>query len=192
MIDNLIDDSFQKYVELKELNLNFYRVFDNNSYDDRIIINSKIEKIVDIPRHINNIFNIDISCGNIIHIPMANDIFIEYLNMNELINISNLDININNNYLSNSKIKRYSLKENNNIIYQDIIIESNKTFVIIQIYKFKLPLDNITHGAFIIYQNDNMTQNNSNTVFYTKNSHILKLKNITDTNIINHLLNDII
>ena len=88
MINNLLDNSFQKYVESDELNLNFYRVFDNNSYSDRIIINSKIDKIVDIPRYINNILNIDISCGNIIHIPMADDIFIEYLNMNELISIN--------------------------------------------------------------------------------------------------------
>ena len=175
---------------MNSFNLNYYRVFDNNLIDDRIIINSKIERIVDLPQYINNILNIDVSCGNIIHIPMANDIFIEYLNMNEIISINNLDININN-YSMSDNIKIYSPKENDNIIYQDIIIESTKSFIIIQIYKFKSPLNNITHGAFIIYQNENINHNNSNMVFYTNNN-LYKLKNITDTKIINHLYNDIL
>lgn len=173
-----------------ELNLNYYRIFDNNSLNDRIIINSKIDKIVDIPDYLNNLFNIDVSCGNIVHIPMADDIFIEYLDISQYININNL--NIYNKCNLNNNIKIYSPKENDDMIYQDIIIETKLSFIIIQIYKFKLPINNITHGAFIIYQNDILYQNNSNTIFYTKNNKNLLLNNIIDNHKINHLLNDII
>jgi hypothetical protein len=121
---------------------------------------------------------------------MADDIYIECSDIKQIINISNLDIfNYN---MSNNKIKIYLPKENNNLLYQDIIIDTDSTFIIIQIYKFKSPINNITHGAFIIYQNDNYSLNNNNTIFYTKNNNNLLINKITDTTMINHILNNII
>ena len=123
---------------------------------------------------------------------MTNDIFIEYLNKNIQININELNIT-NDNNLSNQSINVYSVKENNNMIYQDILIEMNNTFIIVQIYKLKSDIcNNITHGTFIIYQKNDPKQNNSNILFYTKNNSDLILSKIDDTYMIYQLHNSLI
>lgn len=165
----------------KLYNKNYYRIYDNNNINDRIIINGKIEKLVNIPKNINNIFNIDVSCGNIVHIPMVNDIYIEYLNIKKFINIKDLDI-CNSHIVLDDSLKIYSVKTTKDMFYQDIIIQTNNTFLIIQIYKFKHTIKNITHGAFIIYQEDSDNMNSNNTIYYTRNKNIIE--NIEDNSIL--------
>ena len=70
----------------------FYRVFDNNCDTDRVTINGKIDKIVKLPKNLNIILNIDSMCGNIVHIPMISDIYIEYDLIKQLINIKDLSL----------------------------------------------------------------------------------------------------
>lgn len=184
-INNLMDKSYQEYIKpIININNNFYRLFDNNLDDDRIIINGKIEQLLFLPNNFNKILNIDISYRNVVHIPMASNLYIEYLDSNELLDIKNLDIN--NQYISNNNlIKILSIKSNNNMIYQDILIETNNTLIIVQIYKFKIPIHNITHGAFIIYQNDFDNLNNNNTIYSIKLNNKLALKLINDIDYIN-------
>jgi len=181
-INQNIDESFELYIKpLLDNKTIYYRIFDNNCDDDRIIINGKIEKIVDFPKKLNNILNIDISCGNIVHIPMLNDIYIEYLTIKQLIDIKNLNllnqVNINN----SDNIKFLSIKYGKNIIFQDIIIQTNKNIIIIQLYKLINPINDITHGAVIIFQNDLINNNQNNTIYYTKSNNMLNIDNIDNT-----------
>ena len=180
-INNILDDSFYKYIS-KPVSVSdayFYRVFDNNCDTDRVTINGKIDKIVKLPKNLNIILNIDSMCGNIVHIPMISDIYIEYDLIKQLINIKDLNKDSYTSVLD-KKIKILSVKNNNNITYQDIIIQTHKEIIIIQIYKFKIPFENITHGAVIIYQNDSDNFNQYNTTYYTKNNNLLFLDNITN------------
>ena len=191
--NNLLDESYQVYIKSAiELTDNYYRVYDNNCDTDRVVINGKIDNIVNLPKNINNIFNIDVSCGNIVHIPMVSDIYIEYLDIKKFINIKNLnsDQNLNsnsnfdsyNNSFFSDTLKIYSVKTKDNIIYQDIIIQTNNTIIIIQVYKFKNPIKNITHGAFIIYQDEVNNMNSNNTIYYTRNNRIKnKIDKLDDT-----------
>jgi hypothetical protein len=181
-INFILDESYQKYIKpATELDGNFYRVFDNNCEDGRVIINGKIDKIVNLPKNLNAILNLDISCGNIVHVPMVSDIFIEYESIKELIHIKDLNINSFFYVLNNNEIKILSPKNNKNILFQDIIIETHKgELIIIQIYKFKIPIENITHGAVIIYQDDFDNSNQNNTIYYTKNNDNLLLNSIND------------
>jgi hypothetical protein len=184
-INNLLDESYQKYIKpVAESDGHYYRVFDNNCEDDRVVINGKIEKIVNLPKNLNEVLNIDCSCGNIVHIPMVNDIYIEYESIKQLIHIKELNINNFTSKLDLDEIKILSVKNSRNITYQDIIIQTNKEIIIIQIYKFKVPFESITHGAVIIYQNDSNNSNQNNTIYYTKNNSKLILNKIDDTNII--------
>jgi len=115
---------------------------------------------------------------------MVSNLYIEYLDNNEILDIKNLDIN--NEYVSNNNvIKMLSIKSNNNMIYQDIIIETSSTLIIVQIYKFKTPVHNITHGAFIIYQNNIDNLNHNNTIYSIKLNNKLALKIINDIDYIN-------
>jgi len=182
---NMMDESYQKYIKpVVNIDEKFYRVFDNNCENDRVVINGKIDKIVNLPKNLNAILNIDISCGNIVHVPMLNDIYIEYDKIKQLINIKELNIDNFTCKLDLDEIKILSVKNNKNITYQDIIIQTNKEIIIIQIYKFKIPIENITHGAVIIFQNDLNNSNQNNTIYYTKNNNKLLLKSIDDTKII--------
>lgn len=181
---NMLDESYQKYIKpVAETDGNFYRVFDNNCEEDRVVINGKIDKIVNLPKNLNAILNIDMSCGNIVHVPMVSDIYIEYETIKQLIHIKELNINNSSSKLDSDEIKILSVKNNKNITYQDIIIQTNKEIIIIQIYKFKIPIENITHGAVIIYQNDMDNSNQNNTIYYTKNNN-LSLNSIYNTRII--------
>jgi hypothetical protein len=180
----MLDESYQKYIKpVAETDGNFYRVFDNNCEEDRVVINGKIDKIVNLPKNLNAILNIDMSCGNIVHVPMVSDIYIEYETIKQLIHIKELNINNSSSKLDSDEIKILSVKNNKNITYQDIIIQTNKEIIIIQIYKFKIPIENITHGAVIIYQNDMDNSNQNNTIYYTKNNN-LSLNSIYNTRII--------
>lgn len=170
MTNNIINKLYNKH---------YYRLYDNNNLNDRLIINGNIEKIINIPKNINNIFNINISCGNIIHIPLVNNIYIEYQNNKKLININNLDIN-NYNIDLDDNFKIYSVKTTKNMYYQDIIIQTNNSFIVIQIYKFKHVIKNITHGAFIIYQNDSDNMKSNNTIYYTRD-YLQEIDNIEDS-----------
>lgn len=182
---NMMDESYQKYIKpVVNIDEKFYRVFDNNCENDRVVINGKMDKIVNLPKNLNAILNLDMSCGNIVHVPMLNDIYIEYDKIKQLINIKELNIDNFTCKLNFDKIKILSVKNNKNIIYQDIIIQTNKEIIIIQIYKFKIPIEHITHGAVIIYQNDLNNSNQNNTIYYTKNNNKLLLKSIDDTQII--------
>jgi hypothetical protein len=190
----MLDESYQKYIiPNDQLSTSFHRLFDNNCLNDRVVINGKIDKIVDLPKNLNMILNIDISYGNIVHIPMVSNIYIEYSSFEHLINIKdlnnkdNIDLNIYNQKLYSDTIKILSVKKNKNITYQDILIQTNKNLIIIQIYKFSKPIQNITHGAFIIYQNDIDHSNQNNTIYYTKNSKLNQLTKINDINIIKNL-----
>ena len=165
---NIMEDSFFKYIpELLSPVSQVHKVFENN----QIIINSKIDKLVTLPKNINDILNIDsVFNNNIIHVPMSNNLTIEY-NDNKY-SIQCLDLNANN--INNDNIKILSPKQTHNLYYQDIIIETGSELVIIQIYNFKNHIDNITHGAFIIYQNDNDTYKQNNSIFYTRDETISK------------------
>lgn len=173
MTNKIIDKLYNKH---------YYRIYDNNNLNDRVIINGKIDKLVNIPKNMNNIFNIDVSCGNIVHIPMVSDIYIEYSNIKKFINIKDLDI-CNSHTLLEDSLKIYSTKTTKDMFYQDIIIETNNTFFIIQIYKFKHTIKNITYGAFIIYQDDIDNMNSNNTIYYTRNNKNI-IKNIEDNSIL--------
>lgn len=171
-LNMMLDESYQKYIKPNEqMNCSFHRLFDNNCSNDRVVINGKIEKIVDLPKNLNLILNIDMSCGNIVHIPMVNDIYIEYASFGDFINIDDLNINSQKKSLLDN-VKILSVKKNKNITYQDILIQTNTNLIIIQIYKFSKPVQNITHGAFIIYQNDLNYSNQNNTIYYTKKSNL--------------------
>jgi hypothetical protein len=184
-INNMLDESYQKYIKpVAESDGHFYRVFDNNCEEDRVVINGKIDKIVNLPKNLNVMLNIDTSYGNIVHVPMVSDIYIEYESIKQLIHIKDLNINNSTSKLDKDEIKILSAKNNKNITFQDIIIQTNKEIIIIQIYKFKVPFENITHGAVIIYQNDSNNSNQNNTIYYTKNNNKLILENIDDTSII--------
>ena len=184
-INNMLDESYQKYIKpAVESDGHFYRVFDNNCEDDRVVINGKIDKIVNLPKNLNAILNIDISCGNIVHIPMVSDIYIEYESIKQLIHIKELNIDNFSSKLDIDELKILSVKNNKNITYQDIIIQTNKEIIIIQIYKFKIPFESITHGAVIIYQNDFNNSNQNNTIYYTKNNNNLLLNSNNNTLII--------
>lgn len=171
------------------LNQNYYRLYDNNDNFNRIIINGKIDKIVNIPNNINDIFNIDTSCGNIVHIPMVSIIYIEFLNIKKTINITDLHL-YNNNVIFDDTLKIYSIKTTENMYYQDIIIDNNNEIIIIQIYKFKYMIDNISYGTFIIYQNNLQNLNSNNTIYYTRNKYNI-INNIEDDKILinNNLIN---
>lgn len=184
---NILDDSYEKYIEpITKLDDKFYRVFDYNHKKDRVLINGKIDKIVDLPKNLNTILDIDTTCGNIVHIPMVSDIYIEYESIRQLIHIKELSMNNNVCKLDSDEIKILSVKNNKNITYQDIIIQTNKGIIIIQIYKFRFPIKNITYGAVIIYQNDIDNSNQNNTIYYTKNNYNLLQGAINDTHIINN------
>jgi len=171
------------------LNDNYYKVFDNNNNNDHLIINGKIDKIVNYPKNLNDILNIDISYGNIVHIPMVNNILINYENNKKMLNINNLNINESE---SDNKIKILSVKIDKNIMYQDILIHTNKNLIILQLYKFIKPIENITHGAFIIYNNDYNDLNQNNTIFYTKNNtDILVKSSIDDIDLIDSRINNV-
>jgi hypothetical protein len=179
--NQMIDDSFQKYVNNNnEINTFLYRIFDNNIYDDRVIINGKINKIVNEPKKLNEYLNIDETCGNIVHIPMIHHIYIEYMSNNYVIDID--DISLSNKFFSydNDEIKIFSVKNNNNITYQDIVIQTKTTIIIIQLYKFRQPLESITHGAFIIYQENEDDKFQNNTIYYTKDNMNLLLDDLKD------------
>ncbi len=180
-IENTMDKSYLEYIKpVIDTTSFFYRVYDNCSQDDRVIINSKIDKIVKEPKNLNNILNIDPICGNIVHVPMASSIYIEHENNELKLNVSDLNANTNMKF-DDSSIKVYSVKSYKNTIYQDITIQTNNTLIIVQIYKFKLQIENITHGAFIIYQNDTQGSNQNNMIFYTKNNPNLIISHLTDT-----------
>ena len=159
---NILEDSFFKYIpESTSPVSQTYKVFENN----HIIINSKIDKLVTLPKNINNILNIDsIFKDNIIHIPMSNDLTIEYKDNNYIIQC--LDFNMNN--INNNNIKILSPKQTQHLYYQDIIIDTESDLIIIQVYKLKNQTDNITHGAFIIYQDDSENYKQNNSIFYTR------------------------
>jgi hypothetical protein len=181
-INQYLDESFEKYIKpVVENDTNFYRIFDNNCDNDRVVINGKLEKIVNQPKNFNNFLNIDLSYGNIVHIPMLNNIYIEYLTTRQMVNIKDLNSINQILKLDSNDVKFLSVKRNKNIIYQDIIIQTNKTIIIIQLYNFKIPVEGITHGAFIIYQNDYNNNNQNNTIYYTKNNSKLIIDNILDT-----------
>ena len=187
-INQQIDDSFELYVNhIKEPITNYYRIFDNNNDSDRIIINGKIDKIINQPKNINNILNIGIECGNIVHIPMLSDMYLEYSDLKQYISIKSLNHIGNSKYYNenNEYIKFLSVKTKKNLIYQDIIIETQKGIIIVQLYKFKLPIDGVSHGAVIIYQNDISGYNQSNTIFYTKDNISLRLDSINSDKKIN-------
>ncbi len=169
LVNNMLDDSYYKFIKsVDNLNDNYYKVFDNNSKNDHVIINGKIDKIVNYPKNLNDILNIDITYGNIVHIPMVNNLLIKYGSKNIILNMSDLNID-NSIYTEDNEIKILSAKVNKNIIYQDILIQTNNNLIILQLYKFIKPVENITHGAFIIYQNDYNDSSQNNTIFYTKN-----------------------
>ena len=43
--------------------------------------------------------------------------------------------------------------------------KTNKNIIIVQLYKLMIPIDDITHGAIIIYQSENNNSNQSNKTF---------------------------
>ena len=58
---NMMDESYQKYIKpVVNTEGKFYRVFDNNCENDRVVINGKIDKIVNLPKNLNAILNLDI------------------------------------------------------------------------------------------------------------------------------------
>jgi len=176
-----LDKSFDDYIKpVVQINTSFYRIFDNNCDNDRVIINGKIEKLFNQPKNLNNLLNIDISCGNIVNIPMLNDIYIEYLSTKQIINIKDLNILNQVFRLDSDNVKFLSIKYDKNIIFQDIIIHTSKNIIIIQLYKFKIPVEDITHGAVIIFQNNNYENNLNNTIYYTKENNQLLIDNITN------------
>lgn len=185
LMNQTIDESFETYVKpAVDVNSNFYRIFDNNCDEDRVVINGKLEKIVNLPKNLNALLNIDISCGNIVHAPMLNDIYIEYLDTKKLINIKNLNV-INQVFeLESDNVKFLSAKYIKNIIYQDIIIQTNKSIIIIQLYKFIVPIEDITHGAVIIFQNEYNDNNQNNSIYYTKGNNRLIVDSIINKKII--------
>jgi len=174
---NNIDESYQRHVIPFLQNDHIYCLFDNNCDNDRVIINGKIDKIVNIPKNINYLLNIDSTFENIVHIPMASNIYIEYSDIKENINVLNICDTKSNNYLIDNPIQFHSVKTQKNIIFQDIIIQTVETIIIVQIYKFKKPIENILYGAFIIYQNDFNNMNCNNVICYSKHNDI-KLNNI--------------
>jgi hypothetical protein len=193
--NDLMCDSYEKYIKpVVNDSKNFYRMFDNNSTTNRVIINGRMDKIVNWPRNLNQILNIDIACGNIVHMPMVGEIYIEcitveWFSIKHLFDAKNLNINnLHHNILTETpenksetdNIKILSVKSNSVLIFQDIIIQTSSGLILIQIYKFKVPVDNITHGAFIIFQNDFDNSNQNNTILYTKNNKNLLLKSIDD------------
>lgn len=147
-------------------NNNYNIIYDNNIINDRLIIMGIIDDFIYNPKDLNKIFNIDNTIGNIIHIPMLNEFYIKYLNNNYKINIDNLDLN--NYYLDNEHLKILSVKTINNIIFQDILIQTTNNIIIIQIYKFIKSYSNISHGGFIIYNNNNGYSTTNNTIYYIK------------------------
>ena len=177
-LNNIIDESYQRYVIPFLQDDHIYCLFDNNCNNDRVIINGKIDKIVNIPKNINYLLNIDSTYGNIVHIPMASNIYIEYSNIKENINVLDICDVKSNNCLIDNPIQFHSVKSNKNIIFQDIIIQTIDTIIIVQIYKFKKPIKNISYGAFIIYQND-FNNMNCNVICYYKQNNI-KINNISD------------
>jgi hypothetical protein len=181
-INQNIDESFETYVKpAVDVNSTYYRIFDNNSDDDRVVINGKLDKIVNLPKNFNNLLNIDIACGNIVHIPMLNNIYIEYLDVKEVIDIKNLSAFTQTQNFSSDDVKFLSVKYTKNIIYQDIIIQTNKNIIIIQLYKLMIPIDDITHGAVIIFQSESNNSNQSNTIYYTKANPSLIIDSLTNT-----------
>ena len=181
LMNQNIDESFESYVKpAVDVNSTFYRIFDNNCDTDRVVINGKIEKIVNLPKNLNNLLNIDISCGNIVHIPMLNDIYIEYLTTKQLIDVKNLSAFNQIQESDSDSVKILSVKYNKNIIYQDIIIQTNKSIIIVQLYKLVVPFGDITHGAVIIFQDDSINNNQNNTIYYTKANSRLIIDTITD------------
>ena len=187
-INQHLDDSLELYINhIDDQSTNYYRIFDNNDDSDRIIINGKIDKLINQPKNINNILNIDIECGNIVHIPMLSDMYLEYSDIKQYISIKSLNHIYDSKYYNedNDYIKFLSVKSKKNLIYRDIIIETQKGIILVQLYKFKLPIDGVSHGAVIIYQNDISGYNQSNTIFYTKDNLDLKLSNIESDRRIN-------
>lgn len=182
LMNQNIDESFESYIKpAVDVNLTFYRIFDNNCDSDRVVINGKLEKIVNLPKNLNNMLNIDISCGNIVHVPMLNDIYIEYSSTKQLIDIKNLSAFSQINKINSDDVKFLSIKYNKNIIFQDIIIQTNKSIIIVQLYKLTVAIDDITHGAVIIFQNEFFDSNQNNTIYYTKANSRLIIDSITDT-----------
>ena len=95
---------------------------------------------------------------------MSNELTIEYKDNNYIIQC--LDFNMNN--INNNNIKILSPKQTQHLYYQDIIIDTESDLIIIQVYKLKNQTDNITHGAFIIYQDDSENYKQNNSIFYTR------------------------
>lgn len=158
-----------------------YKIFNYKTSIDSVIINSKIKELIDVPYDMNNLLYIDNSYGNIVHIPMADELYIECNNYKKNINICNLFIFDNNTNTDNIKI--YSTKENDNLIYRDIIIElSISSIIIAQVYKFKVPINNITHGAFIIYPDNLQDVNINNMISYSKKQDISILHDLNQDN----------
>ena len=111
---------------------------------------------------------------------MASDIYIEYADIKQFISVKDLNIYNHNVKFDKETLKIYSVKTYKNIIFQDIIIQTSKTIILIQIYKLYTPISNISHGAFIIYQNDIENMNRNNTVHYSRKNSNLLLNSITD------------
>ena len=150
--------------------INYYKIYEN--IDEKLLIMGKIDYCCDINDELNDIFNIDNSYGTIIHIPMLNEIHIDYLDQIYNIKINNLSTNNNFCLYNNDIIKILSIKNVNNIISQDIIIQTNHNMIIIHIYKFIKPFIksfiNLTHGSYIIFRNNIISSSKNNTIYYTK------------------------
>jgi hypothetical protein len=201
-LNNIMDDSYHAYIKpIYTKNSTFYRIFDYNNNNEHIVINGKIDKIVNYPKNLNILLNIDSSYGNIIHIPMMSDMYIDYMTDKYLINIKDLSMNNNTYKTDNDKIKFLSVKKNTcighmpssiksmlgKIIYQDILIHVDNNIIIVQIYKCSEPINDITHGAFIIYQNSINMNNQNNSIFYTKNNSNLIINDIKDISSLNNI-----
>ena len=157
---------------------NNYTLFES-FYDNNIKISGKIPVIIKSCDKLNNLFDLkDINC-NMINIPMIEEINIDYGNENITLNVKNMECI--DNLQTNSNIICLPIKKNKYMLFKDIIINTNEYILSVCVYKLNKKINDITHGILFIFNSiDNNLTNTPNTIFFTKDNVVDKLRKDSD------------
>jgi hypothetical protein len=188
---NMRKQSYTIYDEIYENNMDkiYYRLFNFNNDEDMILINGEIPLIMNVPNKLNEILSIDNNNCSMINIPMIKKLYIKYKKEELTIDIKD---GIYWNNIKNDNIYILPLRNNNNMSYQDIIINTSNGIISITIYKLHKSINNINYGIVLLYKSYNNLDNQPSTIFFTKKSNNYLIKNLIDESFIKNINNKIL
>jgi len=167
---NIINDEENNDNEMNNI---YYKLFDYNDENDRILINGKIPKIIKPTKKLNEILyeNYDNTCS-FINIPMIEKLYIKYKKEEITIDIKNFiywHLNKSNNIYILSK------HTNDIMTYQDIIINTINGIISINIYKLNNSINNISYGIILLYKSFYPSNIQPSSIFFTKETKIMSI-----------------